>query len=381
MRARTITVMFVLALLLAALANRSPAYAAQGAALSMPLLDSIAGCAPLTPTIAQGIEAGEPWYCPINQQLYDQWVKDLPLAGVAVLLAFSIAAIITMVGIALKSDRIRNFGIGELYEATASAMIVGIFLYICAVLFGVLPAVLVSNISPFPTAFNFITSTIQAIQNTYTVYYHQVYRYKFLASITPYVEITNVPNLIPTLLRASYQLPLQMLLIAPLTTLCIDLADGLAVLWAEYYLLVFFSIAAIPVFLVPGVVFRSIFPTRALGGMLIALAIAFYLVMPSLFAVVYYFTTPGLLQNLQSSVQSMPSVTGSDITDIATPTNPLVLQIQGAEQSMQGAMSSFWLMIFFYPLLIIAVSYAFVTQIANFIGGAARTGGRMRGFV
>ena len=35
-----------------------------------------------------------------------------------------------MVGAATKNDRIRNFGVGELYEAIASAIIVGIFLYV-----------------------------------------------------------------------------------------------------------------------------------------------------------------------------------------------------------------------------------------------------------
>ena len=45
-------------------------------------------------------------------------------------------------------------------------------------------------------------------------------------------------------------------------------------------------------------------------------------------------------------------------------------------------MSSFWLQIIFYPLLIISMTYAFITQAANFLGSTAKAmGGRIRGFI
>lgn len=368
MKTRAIVVAFILALL-AILANQNLAYAAPS------------GCAMLPSSIAQQISASEPWYCPINQQLYEQWSSDLPIACAAILLAFAIAALIVMVGIALKSDKIRNFGVGEVYEAVATTMIVAAFLYVSAVMFGIIPALIVGSINPFPTAFNLITSTIQQIEQVYSNYFSQYMYYKFIYSVSPQIVFKPGLDLSSELLMFPFRVPLMIYVIAPLESLADLLSDGIALLWAEYYLLVFFSVAAIPAFLIPGIVFRAIFPTRALGGMLIALAIAFYMVMPTLFAVAYYFTYPGMSHEFEAiAAQSTRFATGAAVAGI-TPTSPMVLQLQSTLQNTQSALSSFWLLILFYPILIAAITYAFVTQVANFIGGAAQTGGRMRGFI
>jgi hypothetical protein len=205
--------------------------------------------------------------------------------------------------------------------------------------------------------------------------------FQWLASIAPKISasIASFKLTLPAeLLQPFYVVPLQVLVIDPLLTLGQQLSDGIAALWAEYYLLLFFSVASIPVFLVPGIILRAIFPTRALGGMLMALAIGFYLVMPTMFAVAFYFTAPGVAQTLQiAASQSSRFANGVDVSSLST-TSPVVTQMQ----STQSALSSFWLLIFFYPLFITATTYAFVTQVAQLIGGAASsTGGKMRGLV
>ena len=377
MKIRMISFALILALL-ALLATPHLAHA------SSPPPSDTSGCGLLPASISQEITANEPWYCPINQQLYDQWSKDLPMAAAAMLLAFSVAALIVMVGIAMKSDRIKNFGIGEVYEATASAIIVGIFLYVCAVLFGIVPGVYVVNYNPFPTAFHLMTNTIVQIKQVYSNYYNQYTYYKYITSLAPTVSVTGdiSVNLPSSLLSFPWVLPLTIRYTDPLNTLGGILSDGLTVLWTEYYMLVFFSVASIPVFLIPGVVFRAILPTRALGGMLISIAIAFYLVMPTLFSVAYAITYPGIRQQLETTVeQSSTFVTGPGVASVASATSPMVMELEIAQQNIEGAMSSFWLLILFYPLLIIAMTYAFVTQLANVIGGSARIGGRMRGLV
>ena len=370
MRKRAIAMLFVL-LLFAALAKHAYASSPQ--------------CGLLPGGLAEQISNEEPWYCPINQQLYAQWSNDLPLAGIALLLAFAIATLITMVGMALKSDRIRNFGIGELYEAVASAIIVGMFLYVSAVMFGIIPALVVGNINPFPTALNLMTTTIQQAETLYSSYFSHYMTYKFLYSIMPYIRVAGPSFKFAAgsaMLTPAYAVPLEVLYITPLLTLGWILSDGAMAMWAEYYILVFFSVAAIPAFLVPGIILRSIFPTRALGGMLVALAIGFYMVMPTLFAVAYYFTAPGISQQLQTATaQSTRFATSSSDLSGITPTSPTVLQLQSALQNTESAMSSFWLLILFYPSLIASLTYAFVTQVAQFIGGAAKTGGRLRGFI
>ena len=337
------------------------------------------GCGSLPNSIVSQIESSAPWYCPINAQVYDTWSSETPIAFAAILLAFSIAAIIFMVGAGLRNDRIRNFGIGELYEAIASAIIVGLFLYVSAVAFGIIPSLFVGAINPYATAFHLILSTIQQAENVFSSLYNVVLMDSFYASINVEMDfpITGMPPI--SLLTLLYALPLEALVIEPSMVLGTFIVEGITALYAEYYLLVFFSVASIPVFLVPGVIFRAIFPTRALGGMLIALAMGFYIVMPTMFAIAYYFTAPSILHTLAStSIQMNRFGQGSGaITNAITPNSPLVTQVG----SVQSAMSTFWLLILFYPLLIIAVTYAFVTQIASFIGEAAQMGGKMRTFI
>ena len=337
------------------------------------------GCGLLPNSIVQQIESSAPWYCPINEQVYDSWSSETPIAFAAILVAFAIAAIIFMVGAGLKDDRIRNFGVGELYEAIASAIIVGLFLYVSAVAFGIIPSLFVGTINPYATAFHLILSTIKEAESVFSSLYNVYIMDSFYVSLN--VDITMPLSTLPSISALSllYALPLEVFVIEPTYVLATFIIEGITALYAEYYLLVFFSVAAIPVFLVPGVIFRAIFPTRALGGMLIALAMGFYIIMPTMFAIAYYFTAPGILNTLSTaSIQLTRFGSGSGaITNALTPDSPLVLQVS----STQSAMTSFWLLILFYPLLIIAVTYAFVTQIASFIGGAAQMSGRMRTFI
>ena len=272
------------------------------------------------------------------------WYSDLPIAIIVLLVAFLIAAIIFMVGTALKNDRMRNFGIGELYEALASAIIVALFLYIGAAVVNaanVVPGVSCSS-TPYATASSAITSTIGAAE---TMYFGTLTAYETEAAALSTVTTFEVPYLDYYSQSSAFtatQLPIFIATVAPEVTLASFLADGIFVLWVEYYLLFFFSIAAIPVFVAPGVIFRALFPTRGFGGMMIALGIGFYIIMPVLFA--FAFTNFGTLNS-------------------------------------SNVYSQFWLLMLFYPALIIAVTYAFVSTIANFIGGSSQMGGRIRGLI
>ncbi len=339
---------------------------------------STSGCGLLQQGIQQTVEIDTPWYCPINQQLYTDWTGQLPLALLAVLISFLIAGIIFMVGAATKNDRIRNFGVGELYEAIASAIIVGIFLYVAAVLFGLLPSIFVGPINPFATSFHFMLSTIQQAELLFASLYHVVMLDAYYASIKISVafppagtEIGNILNLVA--------LPLDIFFIEPAEVLGVFLAEGIIAIYAEYYLMLFFAVAAIPVFLVPGVILRAIFPTRALGSMMIAIAMAFYFVMPALFAVAFYFTAPTMYRDMASATTQISGFSNgsASILNSISPNSPLALQLSNAETAMNGL----WLMMLFYPFLIIGISYAFSVQVANFMSGAGQSSGRLRAFI
>jgi len=335
-------------------------------------------CGTLPPAMAKSISTYEPWYCPINEQVYMEWQPYLPLALLAVLLSFTIAALIIMAGIAAHSERIKNFGIGEAYEATASAIIVGLFIYVSAVMFGVAPGILLGGVNPYATAFNLIGNTISNAEGVITalanVYMHDAEYTSFSVSIT--AEGINL-GIVQTLLNTYYSY-LVVYFMDPALNISGLLSDGIIALYSQYYLIVFFSVASIPVFLIPGVIFRAFFPTRAFGGMLIAIAIGFYLVAPSMFAIAYYFTAPNILHVLAGIAAQTNRFGGSSsVQNSLSPTSPLVSEVSAAG----SAMSSLWLLILFYPVFITSITYAFIVQIANFIGGASKMSGRMRGFI
>lgn len=345
-------------------------------------------CGLIPSPIQAQIQSSEPWYCPINQQIYSEWSSYIPLAFLAVLVSFMIAAIIFMAGVALGSDRIRNFGIGELYEATATAIIAGAFLYICAVMFGLIPAVAVGPINPYSTALNLITSTIASAQNMFTSLFNVYLSLSYAVSptITPTIGgpigalVKTLIEQLPQTIINIYSIPVTIFFLDPAIAISAFLSDGISILYAEYYLIVFFATAAIPAFLIPGVILRSIFPTRAVGGILIAFAIGFYLVMPTLFAVAFYFTAPSVMLSMQVASAQISRFSTGPPSQAISPQSPLVVQLSNVKSSLSG----FWLLILFYPSLIIAMTYTVIQELSRFIGGAtavASRAGSIRRFI
>ncbi len=338
-------------------------------------------CSNLPSSIQQNIQTSAPWYCPIDAEIASIWDQDFPLAVIALLISFSIASVIFAVGAGMKYDRLRNFGIGELYEATASAIIVLIFLFVSAVAFGLIPSFFVGMINPYATSFHLINETIVGAESIYSSLFNIYAADALYTSFTVSIYSSLYPaigGIVPSLLQTFYA-PITLFVMEPAIAIGGLLIDGIAALFAEYYLLIFFASVSIPAFLVPGVILRALFPTRAFGGMLIALAMGFFIVMPTLFAVSYYFTAPNLISSMQTISTQLTlfgSGTGAETNGLSS-ASPIPTLLS----SVQSAMSSFWLLILFYPPLIIAVTYFFVMQVSDFIGGASYSAGRLRSFI
>ncbi len=348
----------------------------------------VSSCGLLTGQFAASINSQEPWYCPISNQVTTQWESWLPVMIIVTLISFLLAAIIFMVGTALGSARIRNYGAAEFYEAIATAIIVIAFVYVCAVLFGLGPGSLVAYINPYSTAFHLIGSTLSTAQTMYSSIYYVYFPWAESTSVSIGIggpgssisksstaTVYKAAAVTGTFLNA-YSLIISVFLLEPANAVAKLILEGMAVLYAEYYLLVFFSVAAIPVFLIPGVIFRALLPTRGLGGVMIAMAIGFYLIMPALFATVYFFTAPGLIKDMGLANAQMQSVSvlGSSIT---SPNSPAVLALTGSQQALSG----FWMLILFYPALIIGFVYSAIVEISKLIGGTYRATSRMRRFI
>jgi hypothetical protein len=348
-------------------------------------------CGLLSPQLASTITAQEPWYCPISNQVTNEWKQWLPVMVIVTLIAFLIASVIFMAGVALGSAKIRSYGLAEFYEAIATAIIVGAFVYVCAVVFGLGPGVLVGGINPYATAFNLMGSTIASTQNMYSSIYASYIPLSESTSVSigisgPEAGLTRKVYFASAEVAAAesavflnvYDFLITVLYLNPAEALSKLLVEGISVLYGEYYLLVFFSVAAIPVLLVPGIIFRALLPTRGLGGVMIAMAIGFYLVMPALFSAVYFFTAPGLTKDINLANAQMQSIALSGGV-VTSPQSPLVQDLNNS----QAALSGFWMLVLFYPVMIIAFTYSFIVQISKLIGGTYQSTamGRIRRFI
>jgi hypothetical protein len=327
------------------------------------------------------VKVTAPWYCSsINQQVINSWNKWSPVVLVVMMLSFAIAAAVFMTAMIFKNERLRTFAIGEMYEATATAIIAVFFLLIAATLFGAFTATITGPIDPYNASLSYISTTINATQNLVVPMLNDAVVDAFYASFRLTV---CVPNELDPLEPQCYTnigkiltVPIMVNFYWPVTTVVGLMIDALISLYVQYYIILFFMYAAIPVFLIPGIAFRALLPTRSFGGMMMAAAIGFYFIMPVLFSIAYYFTSASLtsqLSTITTSVNKYSAGNGAQQNAIS-PSSPLVLDVQEAN----SAFSSFWLSTLFFPTLIIAITYSTIVQMGEIIGGMARTSGRLR---
>lgn len=327
------------------------------------------------------IETLTPWYCQnVDPAIISSWKRWAPIGLLVVTLSYTLAALLFMLGVALRNDRLRTFGMAEIYEATATALMIVLFGFISAVMFGLLPSLTVGTINPFDSALNYIALTI----NTTYITNAELFNLGTLAGMYGSISLgtgesgiagVSVPNIFPAFaFVAEYEFFWPTFLVVAF------MFEAMLSLYTQFYLIIFFMYAAIPVFLIPGMIFRALIPTRHLGGMLMAMAIGFYFIMPVLFSVAYHFTSANIIAQLDAVQTAINRYgTGSNaIASIVSPTSPLAVTLGNLENS---GFSSFWLSILFFPALIVAMTYALITQIAEILGGLAKGSGRLRGLV
>jgi len=336
-----------------------------------------------------------PWYCSsVNQAVYSVWQQWLPVGFAVITVAFSIAAILFALGIALRNQRLRDFGVGEIYEATATALIVILFMFIAAVMIGVLPSLFTGPQNPYVTSLTYITSTITQttglITGLFGVYSTAAYYSSFSLNIVlgpsgagavggnlGNIVGSKITSIVTNYIIPGFKGALDLFFLLPAQIVAYLLMEGLLVLNVEYYLIIFAMYAAVPVFLLPGVILRAFIPTRALGGMFMAIAIGFFFIMPLLFAVAFYFTQGGVATSLTQAQQQLNQFgqgTGAEQNAISA-SSPLVSTLN----DIQSSMGAYWLSILFYPALIMAITYFAVVTIADFIGGFAHSSGTFIG--
>ncbi len=322
-----------------------------------------------------------PWYCSyINQAAQNAWQQWMPVAFVAIMVSFLIGVIILMAGIAVRNPTVRDFGVGELYESMATALIVIFFAAVVAVVFGIIPSIFVGPVNPYITALSYNNNLIMAAQNLDSTMFniYVVDSYYVTAAISISGKASGVSaglQNLASIFKAGLLGPIYIFVLTPAQAIGDLLTSALILLHVEFYLLLFGMYASIPVFLVPGIIFRAFLPTRSVGGMMIATAIGFYMIMPILFSVAYYFTNQNSLQQLDSAnsqLQQYGAGTGAQ-TNAQYVDSPLSTTFANLKTSL----GSFWIAIFFFPDIIIAITYAMIITLSEFIGGMKANSGRL----
>ncbi len=358
------------------------ALAPWGAAAASTALGAGGGTSSAAASCDQTANAVAPWYCSqINQATSNIWTIWEPVALIAVLLAFFIAAMIFIASIVLNNEKIRRFAIGELYEACATAIMVIAFMSISATLFGIIPALVTGPVDPYSMSLNYISGTLQASQKPVIALYDAIMVDSYYGSQEIVITTNPAAGLVAkgasmiSSIISSLIVPIMQLFIVPADAMLGLLVEGMLALTAEFYMILFFMYVAIPVFLIPGIIFRTILPLRSVGGMLIAMAIAFYLVMPMLFSVAYYFVNISVMSNLNAAAGQITVDSQGTLsqTNAASSTSPLAVDVNG----LQSEMGSYFLSVLFYPALILGLTYFAMTTIADFIGGISKTTGRL----
>ena len=330
------------------------------------------------PTSSGSINTYAPWYCTdINPFITSEWAQYFPILFLAVSLSYTIAAVLFMFGVALRNDKLRTFGMGELYEATATAIMAILFTFIAAVLFGLLPSMTTGTINPYDTSLAYISTTINTTYSTLSnLFYIAAVDSGYTSFIISGTVLgVNIPDYL-TLLTA----PFYYFFFWPAFSILGFMFEALISFYTQFYLITFFMYAAIPVFLIPGVIFRALIPTRNLGGMMMAMAIGFYFIMPLLFSVAYYVTSTSIQSQLSQTNAVLNRYSGNlqdSVDQAASPGAPLVTTLTQA----RSALSSYWLSILFFPVLILAMTYMIITQIAEILGGMGKTSSKLRSLV
>jgi hypothetical protein len=349
--------------------------------LLLSLVSGSAGAQTITDCLQGGTtQVLAPWYCSqINMAVAGVWASWEPVALMAVILSFMVAAIMIMFGIALRNEKLRNFGIAEIYEAAASAIMVVAFLTLSATLFGILPSFVTGPVNPYALSLNYISSSVEAAQGTVKSMYDIIMIDSYYGSQGLKVVIgtgssAKLSGMVSGLVSPLASM-ITSLFIIPAETMMGLILEGMLALYAEFYIILFFMYVAIPVFLVPGIIFRAILPLRAIGGMMMAMAISFYLVMPILFSVSFFLTNTSVIAQLNSATATMIANGQGTMaqTNAASEGSSLVQAVS----SLQSTMGGFFLSVLFYPSLILAMTYFSMQTLEDFIGGISKATGRM----
>ncbi len=299
---------------------------------------------------------------------------DLTIASTVVTLSIILSGILLGVGKTIGSKKIEFFGAEELLQSVINAALVGAYAGIVEIATSLSNEIAEVSQCMDGDALENLACTFHQVSIemfkvigglfilTNMVGYYQTLTLEFASfSIQPLVNLSSVAGIFG----------LQLIIMQQLLTIS----------EFNYQLINFFGPQLLSLFLPLGLVFRSFFPTRRLGGFLIALAVGIYLFFPFM---VLIFPTPipmleqtgNMIENItnNSNYATVPIVDlngsgaiGEKIDNLTKGdfTGDLAMSIESVSQSISSAT----LYVLFAPLFGLLITIIFIKEITDILGG------------
>ena len=312
----------------------------------------------------------EPWSTvPVSVEAV--WNIWQPVALAAVITAFLVVALAYMLGVALNLDGLRKWAKVEFYQALASAVIVGGLILMMELMLSEGFQTMIGGMNPYKKAYVYLDGVMDSLYNIYVNVYRTNFILEFLTTFSFYFNAAGLDFS-----------PFELVL-SPVTehlhfqAHIVTVATVLAAF--QRALIHFFYNTGFTVFIPAGVLLR-IFPwTRGAGGLLIAIGIGFSIVYPVMFTFVAMMSeNPSEARNKANELGN--SIGGFNMdefgacasdfesaTDVAT-TKALSPQLRNASAWILGWLSGVWLKIFYYPMLVMIVTFTFIRTISPLLG-------------
>lgn len=297
---------------------------------------------------------------------------DLALAGTVVSFSIILSGILIGLGKTLNSKRLEHFGTEELIQSVINAALVGAYTAILAAATEISKSIATGTactagdaIENLQCIFSNLSSDIfslltQVISLNQIVSYYQTIVLDFATfSIQPMSYLSSISSILNG----------QILTLQALLTLA----------QLQVQLLGFFAPQLLTFFLPVGLIFRSFFSTRKLGGFLIALSIGAYLFYP---AFILIFPVPVLndtVQNLtnltnQSLYKTMPILDMNDNYAIAgkldnMTTGDFTGDLTLATQQITSSISALSMFVLIAPLFSLIITIIFIKEVTDIFGG------------
>lgn len=296
---------------------------------------------------------------------------DLTLAGIVVSLSIILSGLLIGLGKTMGSKRLEHFGEEELVQSAINAALVGAYAAIISIASEVSKGIAENQTCVVGDALENLQCIFSGLSSdiflllTQAINLHQIVSY-YQSIVLEFATISIQPM--------SYLSSIQSILAGQILTL----QALLTLAQLQVQVLGFFAPQLLTFFLPLGLIFRSFFSTRKLGGFLIALSIGIYLFYP---AFILIFPAPQLnvtianISNItNSSIYTVPIIDLNDNNVIKErmdnmTTGDFTGDLTLATQQISASIASLSMFVMLAPLFSLLITVIFIKEVTDIFGG------------